>query len=50
MIVAPSDTADQADGGPLPQTALTKKNQTYCSKLVRFSQATPTETAKAGPA
>jgi hypothetical protein len=24
-----------------------KENQTYCSKLVRSSQATPTETAKA---
>src|SRR5260370_22284411 len=28
-------------------TAPTKENQTYCSKLVRSSQATPTETAKA---
>lgn len=26
-----------------------KEYQTYCSKLVRSSQATPTETAKAAP-
>jgi len=26
-----------------------KENQTYYSKLVRSSQATPTETAKAAP-
>src|SRR2546427_13174359 len=30
-------------------TAPTKENQTYCSKLVGSSQATPTETAKAAP-
>jgi len=33
----------------LAGTAPTKENQTYCSKLVRSSQATPTETAKAAP-
>jgi len=27
-----------------------ERTQTYCSKLVRSSQATPTETAKAAPA
>ena len=34
---------------PEAPRAEAKENQTYCSKLVRSSQATPTETAKAAP-
>jgi acyl transferase domain-containing protein len=36
--------------GPKSPRAEAKENQTYCSKLIRSSQATPTETAKAAPA
>ena len=37
------------DGDPEAPRAEAKENQTYCSKLVISSQATPTETAKAAP-
>jgi excinuclease UvrABC ATPase subunit len=36
-------------GAPEAPRAEAKENQTYCSKLIRSSQATPTETAKAAP-
>jgi hypothetical protein len=54
--VVGGETGDQTDqesrsAGHRAAASLTPKlSQTYCSKLVRSSQATPTETAKAAPA
>jgi hypothetical protein len=47
-----SDASAGAPRGRDPEAprAEAKKNQTSCSKPVRSSQATPTETAKAAPA
>jgi len=42
------EPAHDVGGGRLV-AAEAKENQTYCSKLVRSSQATPTETAMAAP-
>jgi hypothetical protein len=42
-------TADQVKQRTVAATAPAEENQTYCSKRVRSSQATPMETAQAAP-
>jgi hypothetical protein len=46
--LTPRPGAPRGPGSEAPR-AEAKENQTYCSKLVRSSQARPTETAKAAP-
>ena len=43
------DASAPRGGGPEAPRAEAKDNQTYCPKLVRSSQPTPTETAKTAP-
>jgi hypothetical protein len=47
LVLAPSATPASVSRTGVAATAPPKENQTSCSNLVRSSQATPTETAKA---
>jgi hypothetical protein len=45
LVATPTDSPT----GRTAPRAEAKEDQTYCARLVRSSQATPTETAKAAP-